>query len=101
LYERIILIIQCNKLEEIKMPVVTTSKRGQIVIPRDVRKQLRIIPGKKLLIKAEGDHAIITPLPDDPVEHFCGIFAGKPSLIKALLDERKAERKRETKKSAR
>jgi AbrB family looped-hinge helix DNA binding protein len=83
------------------MPVVTTSKRGQIVIPRDVRKQLRIIPGKKLLIKTEGDHAIITPLPDDPVEHFCGIFSGKPSLTKALLEERRAERKHEAKKSAR
>ena len=83
------------------MPIVTTSKRGQIVIPRDVRKQLRIIPGKKLLIKTEGDHAIITPLPDDPVEHFCGIFSGKPSLTKALLEERRAERKHEAKKSAR
>ena len=83
------------------MPIVTTSKRGQIVIPRDVRKQLRIIPGKKLLIKTEGDHAIITPLPDDPVKHFCGIFSGKPSLIKSLLEERRAERKHEAKKSAR
>jgi AbrB family looped-hinge helix DNA binding protein len=95
------LIIPINKPEEINMPVITTSKRGQIVIPRDVRKQLRIIPGKRLLIKTEGDHAIITPLPDDPVEHFCGIFAGKSSLTKALLEERKAERKHEAKKSAR
>jgi AbrB family looped-hinge helix DNA binding protein len=90
-----------NKPEKINMPVVTTSKRGQIVIPRDVRKQLRIIPGKRLLIKTEGDHAIVTPLPDDPVEHFCGIFAGKPSLTRALLEERKVERKHEAKKSAR
>lgn len=82
------------------MPVVTTSKRGQIVIPRDVRKQLRIVPGKKLLIKTEGDHAIITPLPDNPVEHFCGFFAGKPSLTRALLEDRKAEKKHEEKKSS-
>jgi AbrB family looped-hinge helix DNA binding protein len=95
------LVIPFNRPEETTMHVVTTSKRGQIVIPRDVRKQLRIIPGKKLLIKAEGDHAIITPLPDDPVEHFCGIFAGKPSLTKALVEERRAERKHEAKKSAR
>jgi AbrB family looped-hinge helix DNA binding protein len=94
-------VIPYNRPEENNMPIVTTSKRGQIVIPRDVRKQLQIIPGKKLLIKTEGDHAIITPLPDDPVEHFCGIFAGKPSLTKALLEERRAERKHEAKKSAR
>jgi hypothetical protein len=61
------------------MPVVTTSSR--------------------LLIKAEGDHAIIKPLPDDPVDHFCGIFKGKASLTKALLTERRRERKRESKKT--
>ena len=82
------------------MPVVTTSSRGQIVIPKDIRKQLQIVPGKRLLIKAEGDYAIIKPLPDDPVEYFCGFFKGGSSLTKALLNERKRERKRESKKIA-
>ena len=52
------------------MPVVTTSNRGQIVIPRDVRRQLNILPGKKILVKVQSDRAILLPLPDDPVEHF-------------------------------
>ena len=82
------------------MPVVTTSSRGQIVIPRDVRKQLQIGPGKKVLIKAEGDRAILLPLPDDPVDHFCGIFQKGPSLTKALLAQRRKERAREAKKIA-
>jgi len=80
------------------MSVVTTSSRGQIVIPRDVRKKLNIVPGKKVLIRAEEDRAILFPLPDDPVEHFCGIFQEGPSLTEALLAERKKERTRETKK---
>ncbi len=80
------------------MAVVTTSSRGQIVIPKAIRERLQIVPGKKLLIKAEGDHLIIKPLPDDPVEHFCGFFAGGSSLTKALLRERRRERKRESKK---
>ncbi len=80
------------------MSVVTTSSRGQIVIPRDVRKKLNIVPGKKILIRAEEDRAILFPLPDDPVEHFCGIFQEGPSLTEALLTERKKERTRETKK---
>ncbi len=82
------------------MSIVTTSNRGQIVIPRDVRKQLHIVPGKKILVKAEGDRAILFPLPDDPVEHFCGIFEKGPSLTKAFLSERRKERKREEKKIA-
>jgi hypothetical protein len=60
------------------MAVVTTSSRGQIVIP---------------------NHVIIKPLPDDPVDHFCGIFEGGSSLTKALLNERRRERKRESKKT--
>ena len=81
------------------MSVVTTSSRGQIVIPRDVRKQLRIGPGKKVLVRAEGDRAILFPLPDDPVDHFCGIFQKGTSLTRALLAERRKERDRESKKA--
>ena len=82
------------------MSVVTTSSRGQIVIPRDVRKKLQIGPGKRVLIRAEADRAILFPLPDDPVNHFCGIFQKGPSLTKALLVERRKERSREEKKIA-
>jgi len=80
------------------MPIAITSTRGQIVIPREIRKQLNIVPGKKVLVRAEGDRAILFPLPDDPVEHFCGFFQKGPSLVEALLDERRKERARETKK---
>lgn len=80
------------------MPTVILSARGQIVIPREVRKQLKIVPGKKLLIKTEGDHAVIIPLPDDPVEYFCGIFEEKSSLTQALMEERRKDEARETKK---
>ena len=77
------------------MAVVITSKRGQIVIPQTIRKKLQITSGKKLLIKAEGNRAILVPLPDDPVEEFCGVFKDGPSLTKELLAERKKERERE------
>jgi AbrB family looped-hinge helix DNA binding protein len=80
------------------MPVAITSTRGQIVIPREIRKQLNIVPGKKVLIRAEGDRVILFPLPDDPVEHFCGVFQKGSSLTGALLAERRKERARETKK---
>jgi AbrB family looped-hinge helix DNA binding protein len=80
------------------MPVVTASSRGQIVIPKDVRKRLNIGPGKKILIRAEEDRAVLFPLPDDPVLHFCGIFEGGASLTEALLRERKKERRREAEK---
>ena len=41
-------------VEECIMPIViTASSCGQIVIPKDIRKALQIVPGKKLSIKEE------------------------------------------------
>ena len=82
------------------MQVVTASSRGQIVIPKEIRKRLNIVAGKKLCVKAEGDHVLLTPLPDDPVEAFCGIFKEKSSLTGALVDHRQKDKQREEKKIA-
>ncbi len=81
--------------------VITVSGKGQIVIPREVRRRLQILPGRKLLIKVEGDSAVMTPLPDDPVEHFCGIFKEGLLLTEGLLEERRKERDSEDRKTAR
>jgi hypothetical protein len=50
------------------------------------------------VVEAVDDHIEIHPLPEDPVEYFCGIFKGEPSLTKALLRDRREERDREGKK---
>jgi len=82
------------------MAVVTASSRGQIVIPKDIRRQLEIVPGKKLSIKAEAGRILMTPLPNDPIESFCGIFKEGPSLTKALLKQRKAAKALDAKKTS-
>jgi AbrB family looped-hinge helix DNA binding protein len=79
--------------------VITASSRGQIVIPKEIRRDLKIVPGKKLSVKEESGRILITPLPDDPVEAFCGVFDDGPSLTQALLEERKEDKARETKES--
>jgi AbrB family looped-hinge helix DNA binding protein len=78
------------------MAIVKASPKGQIVIPKELRRKLKIGPGKKLLIRAEGDHALIVPLPENPVDFFCGFFQERESLTKALLDERREEQNRES-----
>jgi AbrB family looped-hinge helix DNA binding protein len=80
------------------MPIITASQRGQIVIPKEIRKRLQIDKGKKLFIKECDGNAIITPLPNDPAEHFCGIFKDKTSLTEDLLKERTKDRHREINK---
>ena len=74
------------------MPVVTTSSKGQIVIPKEIREQLGLRPGQKVSVKLVGDHAEIQPLPTDPVRALRGIFKEYPgSLARELVEERKRE----------
>lgn len=83
------------------MTIVTTSSKGQVVIPKIEREKLGIKPGAKVLVELAGDHIEVRPLPEDPVEHFCGIFSEGTSLTEALLRERKEDLRREEEKTAR
>jgi hypothetical protein len=59
-------------------------------------------PRQKLLLKLAKDQAEIESLPEDPIEHFCGIFKDHPvSLTTELLEDREEDKRREEKKFAR
>jgi antitoxin PrlF len=47
---------------EDKMPIAVISSKGQMTIPREVRKVLNLKPSEKVIIVVEGDLAIIKPL---------------------------------------
>ena len=81
------------------MTVVKASSKGQIVIPKEIRKRLGITPGKRLLFRVVEDHAEITPLPDDPIAALRGTLKGGKSLSKALLAERKKDNRIDEKHS--
>ena len=50
------------------MPVVKATVKGQILIPAEIRKKLKIGRGTKLNIYDDGDKIIVEPLKDDPVK---------------------------------
>jgi AbrB family looped-hinge helix DNA binding protein len=82
------------------MATVVTSAKGQVVIPKKERDMIGIKPGSKVIVELVNDHIEIRPLPEDPVEHFCGIFKEGSSLTRALLKERQEDLKREKEKGA-
>jgi AbrB family looped-hinge helix DNA binding protein len=82
------------------MATVTTSAKGQVVIPKKQRETVGIKPGARVMVEAVKDHIEIRPVPEDPVEHFCGIFKEGSSLTQALLRDRKEELRHETEKGA-
>ncbi|MBI5789687.1 MAG: AbrB/MazE/SpoVT family DNA-binding domain-containing protein [Candidatus Schekmanbacteria bacterium] len=73
------------------MPIVKTSIKGQVVIPKIIREHLGIKSGGKIMLKLVGNHAEITSLPADPIKYLRGILKGKVSLADELLEERKKD----------
>ncbi len=53
--------------------LIHLSKGGQITLPAEIRHRWKTT---RFLLQDSGDQVIIEPLPDDPIEAACGIFAG-------------------------
>lgn len=74
--------------------VVTTTVKGQIVIPAEIRKKYHISKGTKMRVEDRENHIVVVPLLQDPVRQARGIARGKKSALKVLLADRREEAKR-------
>jgi AbrB family looped-hinge helix DNA binding protein len=79
------------------MPVVRTSSKGQIVIPKEFREKLGIGAGRKLLLRLVENHVEIVPLPEEPVKALRGMLKTGTSLAAELLEERRKDDARDEK----
>lgn len=70
--------------------IVRMSDRGQIVIPADVRHELKLEPGHRMQIEIQDGHVILQPLPMSPLVAARGRYRGAP-LTEILLEERKRD----------
>ena len=66
------------------MKTVTLSTKYQLVIPRDVRERLHLVPGAKFTVVEKG--GILYLVPDRPIAEFRGIARG--TRRKGLRDKR-------------
>lgn len=69
------------------------TKRGQVSVPSQVRKKLKIGPETELEWVVEGATVRVIPLPSDPIRVFRG--SGKKGMVKRLLRDRRQDRQRE------
>ncbi len=84
------------------MAIVKTYAKGQLVIPKKIRKVLGLKPGQKVKLKLIDDQRVeLTPIPENPVEAFCGVFKDGSPLTNSLIKEHKEEKTRERKKATR
>lgn len=74
------------------MPAVTVSSKGQVVIPRQIRKRLRLEEGTKIEVEVSDGLVVLRPARPKPLgwNRWEGAFAGE-RLLKALAEEHVAE----------
>jgi AbrB family looped-hinge helix DNA binding protein len=76
-----------------EVAVVTSTVKGQIVIPADIRKKFNIKRGSRVNVYDEGNRIIVEPLPDDPIQEGRGMLKTQGRILKALVADRKKEAK--------
>ena len=52
---------------------ITLSSKNQVVIPKEARDALHLAPGKRLLVKVEGDMIVMVAEPEDYVKTLRGL----------------------------
>ncbi|MDR7540474.1 MAG: AbrB/MazE/SpoVT family DNA-binding domain-containing protein [Armatimonadota bacterium] len=77
------------------MATVTVSKKGWVVIPREIRQRYGIRPGDRVQVVDYAGRIAIIPAMKDPIREARGMLKRGPSLTEALLEERRQELKRE------
>jgi AbrB family looped-hinge helix DNA binding protein len=77
------------------MATVTVSKKGWVVIPKEIRERHRLCPGDKVHIVDIAGHIALVPAARDPIAAGFGMFKGGPSMTKGLLEERRRDLERE------
>ena len=71
----------------------TITKRGQTVIPAEIRRRFHLGPSGRLEWIVDDATIRVVPVSEDPVEAFRG--RGKGGATRRLLLERKRDRNRE------
>jgi len=74
-----------------KTDTIHFTVKGQVVIPRWLRREFQIEEGTRAVVYQQGDAIVLKPITLKHIKGLRGSLKGK-SLLKALMDDRKRER---------
>ena len=73
------------------MTVVTSTVKGQIVIPAALRKKFGIVRGTPVNVYEQDNKIIVEPVHRDPILEGKGILKTKGRILRRLKADRKEE----------
>jgi len=74
-----------------KSGTIHFTVKGQVVIPRWLRKEFDIEEGTRAVVYQEGDAIVLKPITPRHIKNLRGSLKGA-GVLKALMDDRKRER---------
>jgi AbrB family looped-hinge helix DNA binding protein len=74
-----------------KTDTIYFTVKGQVVIPRWLRKEFEIDEGTRAQVYAEGDHIVLKPITPKYLKSLRGSLKGT-GVLKSLMDDRRRER---------
>ena len=75
----------------LKTDTVNFGTKGQVVIPRRLRKEFEIEEGTRAYVEATPEGILIKPVTTKFIRSLRGSLKGK-GVMKAMMEDRKAER---------
>jgi AbrB family looped-hinge helix DNA binding protein len=90
-----------HQKENYLMAIVQISSKGQILIPGRIRKRMGLNPGASVQLLEKSDHLVLKAVPADPIAAATGFLQANASLTRDLLEEHKAEARRDRRTSRR
>jgi AbrB family looped-hinge helix DNA binding protein len=73
------------------MPIVTSTIKGQIVIPAEIRARFKIKKGTRFNVYPDGDRIIVEPLVDDIIAQGRGMLKTRGKILRSLMVDREKE----------
>jgi AbrB family looped-hinge helix DNA binding protein len=70
--------------------ITKVNAQGRIVIPVELRQQLGLVAGSKLIARLEGNRLVLEK-PDDVFQRLRSTFNSSESLVEELIAERRTE----------
>jgi AbrB family looped-hinge helix DNA binding protein len=77
-----------------KGKIAKVTHKGQIVIPAKLRRKFGIRGGTSIAFVEEDQHLVLQPLTPEYIDSLRGSLGEDPSLLEALLKERRRDRDR-------
>ena len=74
-----------------KTETVNFGTKGQVVIPRRLRKEFEIEEGTKAQVYVENGHIVLKPITSKFIKSLRGSLKGS-GVMKAMMEDRKRER---------